>query len=151
MAAKRDVKEIVEETAEKAVNAAGDVVEKAAKKTEGARKAARTRARKAEVVAKEKAEEAKSAAMEATENVREAAKKTGEKVKKAATRKTTVVLQFQGQETDFAKLEARVKEAYVAAGNKVSTMKQVTIYVKPEEHAAYYVINEEFTGRVDLF
>ena len=33
---------------------------------------------------------------------------------------------------------------------KVSEMKNVTVYVKPEEGRAYYVINDEITGDVAL-
>ena len=29
--------------------------------------------------------------------------------------------------------------------------KMVNIYIKPEEYSAYYVINDKFSGRVDLF
>ena len=34
--------------------------------------------------------------------------------------------------------------------NKVGDMKDVKIYLKPEESAAYYVINGDTTGKVDL-
>lgn len=33
---------------------------------------------------------------------------------------------------------------------KVGEMKDVKIYLKPEESAAYYVVNGDTTGRVDL-
>ena len=33
---------------------------------------------------------------------------------------------------------------------KVGDMKTVTIYLKPEENMAYYVINEEVTGNIEL-
>ena len=29
-------------------------------------------------------------------------------------------------------------------------MKSVSLYLKPEENAAYYVINEEVSGKIDL-
>ena len=34
--------------------------------------------------------------------------------------------------------------------NKVGDMKSVTLYLKPEENKAYYVINEEVTGSIDM-
>ncbi len=37
-----------------------------------------------------------------------------------------------------------------AVCNKVSTIKEMQIYVKPEEYAAYYVING-VSGRINLF
>ena len=70
---------------------------------------------------------------------------------KTAEVKTEVVVQFMGNEISTAVVEERVKAQFVAEGHKASTIKNVTVYVKPEEFAAYYVINGEFTGRVDLF
>lgn len=80
--------------------------------------------------------------------------------KKTATRKTTtkketaskeVFVEFYGQQSSVEAVEAKVKEAFVAEGHKVSTIKSLKMYLKPEEGAAYYVINEKFAGRVELF
>ena len=72
--------------------------------------------------------------------------------KKAATKKETVItIQHQGNEVTVASVEANVTAAFVADGHKASEIKTLSIYVKPEEYAAYYVINDEFTGRVYLF
>ena len=72
--------------------------------------------------------------------------------KKAATKKETVItIQHQGNEVTVANVEANVTAAFVAEGHKASEIKTLSIYVKPEEYAAYYVINGEFTGRVYLF
>ena len=43
------------------------------------------------------------------------------------------------------------KNAFIAEGHKASEIKEIQVYVKPEEYAAYYVINQEFSGRVNLF
>ena len=56
-----------------------------------------------------------------------------------------------GNEISVATIEENVKAAFVADGHKASSIKTLNIYVKPEEYAAYYVINDEFTGRVYLF
>ena len=50
----------------------------------------------------------------------------------------------------MATIIENAKKAFEAEGNKVSSMKEIKIYVKPEENSAYYVINGE-SGRVDLF
>ena len=72
--------------------------------------------------------------------------------KKTATKKETVItIQHQGNEVTVATVEANVTAAFVAEGHKASEIKTLNIYVKPEEYAAYYVINGEFTGRVYLF
>ena len=66
-------------------------------------------------------------------------------------RKTNIILQINGNEGGMADVEKRVKTQYVSEGNKLSSIESFTIYVKPEENSAYYVINEDITGRVDLF
>lgn len=89
------------------------------------------------------------------------AKKTKETAKKATTKTTKkavkeelkpeVFIQYQGREGVVADAIEKAKEAYVADGHRVSSIKSLQLYLKPEEYAAYYVINEKFAGRVDLF
>lgn len=72
--------------------------------------------------------------------------------KKAEVKKETVItIQFYGNEASVASIEEKVKAAFVAEGHKASSIKTLNVYVKPEEYSAYYVINEKYTGRVDLF
>ena len=117
---------------------------------------------KAEVKTEVKAE-AKKAPAKKAEPKKEAAKKETvkkETVKKAAPAKkatTTkkavepaVVVQFGGQEVNMATVIENAKKAFEAEGNKVSSIKEIQIYVKPEEYAAYYVING-VSGRINLF
>lgn len=148
-----EVKEAVKETATKAEEAAKETVEKAAEKaTEAA----------AEV--KETAEKAVEKAAETVEKTAEAAKTTAKKTatkakadavktetKKRVTRKPTkkIVLQYLGKEFD----EAELTERAIAQFNSVEggvAVKTITMYLKPEEDAAYYVINDQYTGRVDF-
>lgn len=102
---------------------------------------------KKEVVKKETT---KKATTKKAETAKKAPAKKATTAKKAAVT-TEIVLQFQGNETVVANVEEKVKAQFVAEGHKASTIKSITVYVKPEEYAAYYVINGEFTGRVDLF
>lgn len=74
-----------------------------------------------------------------------AAKRT---TKKAV--KTTFVVQAAGKEVSMEDAIAKVKEAWVAAGNKEADVKEIAVYVKPEEAAIYYVVNGDVTGRVDF-
>lgn len=77
---------------------------------------------------------------------------TTKKTTKVASKKETVItIQHQGNEITVASVEEKVKAAFVADGHKASTIKTLNIYVKPEEYAAYYVINGDYTGRVYLF
>ena len=64
--------------------------------------------------------------------------------------KTTFVVQAAGKEVSMEDAIAKVKEAWVAAGNKETELKEIAVYVKPEENAIYYVANGDVTGRVDF-
>lgn len=102
-----------------------------------AAEAAETKAVKAEA----KAEAPKEEAKKAEEPKKETAKKTPAKRTTAKDIKTSVVVQFAGREVTEKDLIAAVKKAYTKKGNKVGDIKTIEIYVKPEESAAYYVVN----------
>ena len=97
-----------------------------------------------EVKAEVKAEAKKAPAKKAP------AKKAPAK-KAAAKAETVITLEFGDYTAIMATVEEKVKAQFVAEGNKASSIKTLNIYVKPEEFAAYYVINGDVTGRVDLF
>ena len=60
------------------------------------------------------------------------------------------VVQYNGQEIDLAAVEADVKKNWKDAGHKLTEIADLDIYVKPEEAKAYYVVNKEVEGSVDL-
>lgn len=65
--------------------------------------------------------------------------------------KTNLYVQYQGRDVDEQDLISTAKEYWKEAGNKVGKIKNLNIYVKPEEYCAYYSINEgEQTGRIDF-
>jgi len=65
--------------------------------------------------------------------------------------KETVYLQFLGKELNKEDIIKKVKENWTKVlKNKVGDIKSITLYLKPEENAAYFVINGEITGSVDL-
>lgn len=68
----------------------------------------------------------------------------------APTRKEDVILQFGGQEWNTAELLEQAKTAYAAEGHRMSSIKAIRLYVKPEEQKAYYVINDKATGSIEL-
>lgn len=91
-------------------------------------------------------------ATEAKKATKTAAKKTVAKAAaKTTATKSQIIVQYQNCEVEIEKIEDRVKAQFVSEGHKASTIKKVNIYVKPEEYSAYYVINDKFSGRVDLF
>ena len=112
---------------------------------------------KAEVKPEVKAEAKKAPAKKEAakkETVKKETVKKAAPAKKATTTKKAVepavVVQFGGQEVSMATVIENAKKAFEAEGNKVSSIKEIQIYVKPEEYAAYYVING-VTGRINLF
>ena len=82
-----------------------------------------------------------------------AAKKTAAKKApaKKAELKTEMYLQFYGKEYSDKEILQKVKEIWTKVlKNKVGDMKDVKIYLKPEDSKAYYVINGDTTGEVNL-
>lgn len=82
-----------------------------------------------------------------------------EPAKKAPAKKTAakkavnanVMLEFNGQSVSTDLIVENIKKAFEAEGNKLSAIKDFQVYVKPEDNAAYYVINQDITGKVNLF
>ena len=134
-----DVKAEVKESVKDAAKKVETVAETTVKKAEAA---AETTAKKAEA----KAETATKKVEKAKTTVKKAAKKT---VKEPA--KTEFIVEFQGNAASVANLEDKVKAQFVAEGHRAGCIKTLNIYIKPEDYKAYYVINDKFTGSVDLF
>lgn len=62
----------------------------------------------------------------------------------------TIILQSAGVEWNVAELRKKVIDAYVSEGHRQGWIKNLDLYVKPEEHKVYYVINGKTTGSVDI-
>ncbi len=125
-----------------------DVVEKKVDAAEVAKvvaKKATKVAEKTEKVVKEAAKEAEKA----VKKTADAAKKTaGRAAAKKAEAKVTCVIQFAGKEVNAETVLAAAKAQY-AADNKAA-VKDIALYIKPEDNAAYYVVNGEVSGKVEL-
>ena len=101
--------------------------------------------------AKMVAAKAEDTAEKAVKTVKKAAKKTAAKTTKKADLKTEFFLQFSGKEYTEKEILKKVKDVWTKdLKNKVGDMKDVKIYLKPEESAAYYVVNGDTTGKIDL-
>ena len=128
----------VKKTVEKAAKPA---VETEAVKAEATKAAAKTTEKAAEA---KTTETAKKAPAKKTTARKTPAKRTT--TKKAAVVTEEVYLQYAGKEFSSADLTAKVKEIWKEMGKKAADLKDIKVYVKPEENAAYYVINNEETG-----
>ena len=100
------------------------------------------------------AEKTTKAVAEKAEEVKEAVKETAKApAKRTTTRKTavkeTVYLQYLGKEINKDDLVKQVKDIWTKElKNKAGDLKSVTLYLKPEENMAYYVINDDVTGSI---
>lgn len=139
-----EVKAAVKATETKAVVKAEEVKAEA---KEVVAKKAETVVKKAEETVKKAEETAKTTAKKATKKA--AAKKTAKAEKKELV--PEVFVQFDGNEDVVANVIERAKEAFTADGHRASSIKSLKVYLKPEEYAAYYVINDTYAGKVNLF
>jgi hypothetical protein len=76
--------------------------------------------------------------------------KRKEKAEIPANAEETVFLQYNGQELDIAELKERIIAAYVEAGHRRGRISKLNLYIKPEDHKAYYVINDKISGSIDF-
>ena len=63
-------------------------------------------------------------------------------------------IQFGGKDLKIEEIEAAVKKAWMdETGKKETEIEKLEIYIKPEESAAYYVVNGEYVEegkKIDL-
>jgi hypothetical protein len=102
-------------------------------------------------VAKDVAAETKAVATKVKETAK--TKKNTKSTKKAEKEelKPEVFIQFYSSEAVVAEVIEKVKGRFIEEGHRASSIKSLQVYLKPEENAAYYVINQKTAGRVDLF
>ncbi len=63
--------------------------------------------------------------------------------------KEEILLQFGDHEVSMAAISEKVRQSFAESGSKAE-LQEVKIYVKPEDHRAYYVANGEIEGNVEL-
>ena len=155
-----------------AAEAAKNVAVKKAEETKAAVKtAAKAVETKAEEVKTEvKAEAAKAAVAVKAEaekiapakEVKDGKKKTGRKPSTSTKAKAAkpakkevsqpeIFIQYGSGESSVGAVVERIRNEYVEQGHRLSSIKSLKVYLKPEDRSAYYVINDKVAGRVDLF
>ena len=106
-------------------------------------------AKKAAAKAKRDAKKAAKAAEKAVEDAVEGGAKAVERISRARIPAPEIVVQYSGTEVETAALtDAAV--AQFRAAKKRAGIKEIKLYVKPEDRAAYFVINGDFSGKVDF-
>ncbi len=118
-----------------------DAKKAAAKARHGAKKAAKAAGKVAgktvETVAK------------ATKEAVEGGAQVAEKISKPRIPVPEIVLQYSGTEVGAAELTDAAIAQFSSARKRVK-IKDIKLYVKPEDRAAYYVINGKYTGKVEF-
>ena len=150
----------VSETPAKSVVTASEekAVQAETPKTDDAKASVETK-KAAETPAEKKADtkpaEEKTAAVKTEEPVKKpAAKKTT--TRKTATAKkaetvTEVYVQYWGKEIHTSEVADRIKKIWTDdMGKKATDLKDLKIYIKPEDNGAHYVINGDVTGFIGL-
>ena len=97
----------------------------------------------AEETAEVKQEEAVIPAVET-----ETAEKTETRAAENKEPDITVKIQFAGNEYDVCEISEKVEKAYNVSVK--DAVRSVDIYIKPEDKAAYYVVNSDNSGKIDL-
>ena len=59
-----------------------------------------------------------------------------------------VVVEFNGTQRKVDEIVDKIKAEWVEAGHRVSTIKSLDVYIKPQDYTAYYVINGKVQGKV---
>ncbi len=142
MSAKKATDTVKKTAPAKAAETAAALVKDAAEKAEPAKTAPVKEAVKEDKAPAKKAAAPKKAAAKTTTT------KTAKTVKEAASQ--NVYIQFAGKEVKTEELVEQVKGLWTAQGHRVSSIKNLEVYVKPEDAAAYYVINGKENGKIEL-
>ena len=131
-----NIAKVVNEVKTEAPKVAAKVTKAAAKTAKAADKTVKAAARKAEVM---------------TEEAKDVVVKAAAKAPAKKPLKETVYLQYMGKEIDKDDIIKRVKEVWTKElKNKIGDIHTLTLYFKPEENMAYYVINGDVTGSIEL-
>lgn len=81
---------------------------------------------------------------------KESMERAMEKAGGFATAKKNVIIQYQGSERSEDYLLSLIKKDALAKGVKDDEISVVDIYIKPEEHMVFYVINKEVEGSIQF-
>lgn len=168
-------KSVVTASEEKAVKAETPKTDdaKASVETKAAEKTAEVKPAAAKPVeekaAEVKSDEEKTTAIKSEEPAKKTAAKKTTTRKTAAAKKTTtrttakttaakkaepvteVYVQYWGKEIHTSEVADRIKKIWTEdMGKKASELKDLKIYIKPEDNGAHYVINGDVTGFIGL-
>ncbi|MCR4782178.1 MAG: DUF6465 family protein [Lachnospiraceae bacterium] len=136
------LKKAAEEVETKAAATKATTKATATKKVEETKKKASTATKKA-------ATTTKKAATKATKTARATASKAKATVEKAtSTVKSTAIVQFEGEDRKVDDVITRAIADFHSKSK--NNLKEIKVYIKPEDKSAYYVANGNYADRIDL-
>ena len=104
--------------------------------------------RKPKTASEKPAETQKPAAKTTATKKTTAKKTTAKKTTAKVAAKNTVYIQFNGRQVDYDEV---LKKVAADCKKQKASSKDVTLYIKPEDNACYYVANNGIAGKVDLY
>lgn len=90
----------------------------------------------------------KTPAKKTATKTKSATKTTAKTTRATTVPKETIKVQYGADEYDFAEIRKAVEADY--KGKVKGKIKTVEIYIKPEDKAVYYVINSDFSDKIEL-
>lgn len=95
-------------------------------------------------------EEVKETVAPVVEEVKaaKADKKDKKALKTEEKAETSIFVEYHGEQRKVEEIVDRIKDEWVSQGHRLSSIKTLNVYLKPEEFTAYYVINDKVSGKV---
>lgn len=79
-------------------------------------------------------------------SVKRALKATGS----FASSQKNIVVQYQNKDRNTKELLNQIREDALSKGVSESDFNRVDVYIKPEEHKVFYVVNDNINGSIDF-
>lgn len=64
--------------------------------------------------------------------------------------KKNIVIQYQGRERTEQHLLDMIRQDALSQGLPEDDILEIDIYIKPEEHSVFYVVNKETEGKIEF-
>lgn len=63
---------------------------------------------------------------------------------------TEVFVEYDASQIRAKDVVQQVKDKYKEEGKNIDDIRKLNVYIKPEDNAAYYVINDDENGKIEL-
>lgn len=67
-----------------------------------------------------------------------------------ASSQKNIVVQYQNKDRNTKELLNQIREDALSKGVSESDFNRVDVYIKPEEHKVFYVVNDNINGSIDF-